>query len=84
MGSTATERSGTGGITGTEIRNRAVQKTALRFHCGTFTGRTEAEAQGIRILHREVNVWADYSGNPGAAGTGEMHLCEDLIRYTGP
>lgn len=66
----ATERSGTGGITGTEIRNRAVQKTALRLHCGTVAGGTEAETQGIRLQHRTVYVRSNHPGYPGAAGKG--------------
>ena len=72
------------GITGSEIRHRGVQAQTLRFHSGAFTSRTAAAAQGIRILHREVNVWPDYSGSPGAAGTGEMHLRGYLMRYMRP
>lgn len=60
----------TGGITGTEICNRAVQKAALRLHSGEIAGRTKAETKGIRALHRQVYVWPDPSGNPGAAGKG--------------
>ena len=76
---TATERSGTGGITGTEIRNGAVQKTALRLYSGTITGRPEAKAEGIRILNRTVYVRSDYPGNPGTAGKRAMHVCGSLI-----
>lgn len=72
---TATGRSDTGGIAGSEIRHRAVQAQTLRLHSSTAASRTAAAAQGIRILHRTVIVRPDYPGNPGAAGTGEMHLC---------
>ena len=78
-GFTATERSGTGGITGTEIRNGAVQKTALRLHRGALACRSEAEAQGIRPQYRTVYVRSDYPGNPGTAGKRAMHVCGSLI-----
>lgn len=78
-GFTATERSGTGGITGTEIRNGAVQKTALRLHSGALACRSEAEAQGIRPQYRTVYVRSDYPGYPGTAGKRVLHICGSLI-----
>ena len=72
-GFTAIGRSGTDGITGTEICYRAVQKTALRLYSGTITGRPEAETQRIRLQHRPVYVWFDPAGYPGIAGTGREH-----------
>ena len=72
-GFTAIGRSGTDGITGTEICYRAVQKTALRLYSGTITGRPEAKAEGIRILNRSVYVWPYHAGYPGIAGTGREH-----------
>lgn len=78
-GFTAIGRSGTDGITGTEICYRAVQKTALRLYSGTITGRPEAETQRIRLQHRQVNVRPHHAGNPGAAGTRGVHFCGTLI-----
>lgn len=67
------------GITGTEICYRAVQTEALRLHGGTFTGRPETEAKGIRLQHWKVYVWPNHSGYPGAAGKGELHFCGSLM-----
>ena len=69
----------TGGITGTEICNRAVQKAALRLHSGEIAGRTKAETKGIRALHRQVYVWPDPSGDPGVARKGRGRNCRYLI-----
>ena len=85
LGGIYCERWGKGGvqngITGTEIRNGAVQTQTLRLHSSTITGRTEAEAQGIRLQHRAVYVWVDPTGYPGAAGKRTMPFCGSLMTH---
>ena len=67
------------GITSTEIRYGAIQTAALRLYSGAPPGRPAAEAEGIRLQHRPVNVRAYHTGDPGSAGAGGLRFRETLI-----